>query len=322
MANPYHKENGEFTTAVKAGKTTALNTAALKSFDDFENEKKKQEAEETIVENVVPKNDPLYLFARKVNQDEIDLAAGGSIIPTEKVVYKIPEAPKTKRSASGTAIISTGSRHIRGAALKDIRENISNEIEEAKDGGYLPKHLKYKVYGGGIDVKINVKGASDEQIYENELDGKLSDRKTNQITILKYRLSVIADSHNSVGRGYDEKETFKSFNTIIEIDDKQLASLREAQTEQSKAKKANKAARSMPTIPIRKNVTAVQAMYVPPGSITTSGEKVLSVVRGARTPTGKVEVTLERRDGTRRRATWGSYTKIGIYQDLKRDDIV
>jgi hypothetical protein len=56
----------------------------------------------------------------------------------------------------------------------------------------------------------------------------------------------------------------------------------------------------------------VQAQYLKPGDVTLStGETVVRVFAGIRTPVGKVEVTLT--DGERiRRATWGAHTEISI----------
>lgn len=58
----------------------------------------------------------------------------------------------------------------------------------------------------------------------------------------------------------------------------------------------------------------VQARYLKDGDKVGSGETVVRVSAGARTPSGKVEVTLER-DGRRRTSTWGSYTEINVTRD-------
>lgn len=58
----------------------------------------------------------------------------------------------------------------------------------------------------------------------------------------------------------------------------------------------------------------VPARYMQPGDVVGSGETVVSVSAGVRTPRGKVEVVLER-DGnraTRRLAVWGSHTAINV----------
>jgi len=56
----------------------------------------------------------------------------------------------------------------------------------------------------------------------------------------------------------------------------------------------------------------VQARNLKPGDVTRgTGETVVRVSAGLRTPSGKVEVTLT--DGERiRTATWGKYTEISI----------
>lgn len=60
--------------------------------------------------------------------------------------------------------------------------------------------------------------------------------------------------------------------------------------------------------PIKHKVTA---RYLMAGDQLGTGETVLAVSRGARTPAGKVEVTLSKR-GARRCALWGASTTISI----------
>lgn len=55
-----------------------------------------------------------------------------------------------------------------------------------------------------------------------------------------------------------------------------------------------------------------QAQDLKKGDIITSGDEVVSVSAGAKTPSGKVEVTLKNKDGKTRTSTWGKTTKIGL----------
>jgi hypothetical protein len=55
----------------------------------------------------------------------------------------------------------------------------------------------------------------------------------------------------------------------------------------------------------------VQAQHLQPGDIVGSGEKVVRVSAGVRTPRGKVDVVLDSAD-FHRCAVWGRYTMIGI----------
>lgn len=58
----------------------------------------------------------------------------------------------------------------------------------------------------------------------------------------------------------------------------------------------------------------VQARNLQPGDVTGSGERVVKVETGVRTPKGKVEVFLRPRilaDGIRK-AIWGAYTEINV----------
>lgn len=57
----------------------------------------------------------------------------------------------------------------------------------------------------------------------------------------------------------------------------------------------------------------VPAKDLRPGDFcVASRQTVLGVAVGVRTPTGKVEVTLERENGTRRVAHWNRSTRIGV----------
>jgi hypothetical protein len=55
-----------------------------------------------------------------------------------------------------------------------------------------------------------------------------------------------------------------------------------------------------------------EAQYLKKGDIIGSGEEVVSVSAGAKTPSGKVEVTLKTKDGKTKTSTWGKTTKVGV----------
>jgi len=55
-----------------------------------------------------------------------------------------------------------------------------------------------------------------------------------------------------------------------------------------------------------------EAQHLKKGDIIGSGDEVVSVSAGARTPSGKVEVTLKTKDGKTKTSTWGKTTKIGV----------
>ena len=60
----------------------------------------------------------------------------------------------------------------------------------------------------------------------------------------------------------------------------------------------------------------VQARAMQRGDLIGSGETVVWVGAGARTPRGRVEVTLEQ-DGHRRTLIWGAYTMINVRREEK-----
>lgn len=59
------------------------------------------------------------------------------------------------------------------------------------------------------------------------------------------------------------------------------------------------------------NKLKISVRHLLAGDLLCTGETVAGVSRGARTPAGKVEVTLER-DGQRRAALWGASTTISV----------
>jgi hypothetical protein len=55
-----------------------------------------------------------------------------------------------------------------------------------------------------------------------------------------------------------------------------------------------------------------EAQYLKKGDIIGSGDEVVSVSAGAKTPSGKIEVTLKTKDGKTKTSTWGKTTKVGV----------
>ena len=55
-----------------------------------------------------------------------------------------------------------------------------------------------------------------------------------------------------------------------------------------------------------------EAQHLKKGDIIGSGDEVVSVLAGAKTPSGKVEVTLKTKDGKTKTSTWGKTTKVGV----------
>lgn len=55
-----------------------------------------------------------------------------------------------------------------------------------------------------------------------------------------------------------------------------------------------------------------EAQHLKKGDIIGSGDEVLSVSAGAKTPSGKVEVTLKTKAGKTKTSTWGKTTKVGV----------
>lgn len=85
------------------------------------------------------------------------------------------------------------------------------------------------------------------------------------------------------------------------------AFLAEFHRQQAEARAAREAKSSQPVyIP-----TKVSARHMQVGDVVGSGETVIGISAGVRTPRGKIEVTLEK-NGYRRLAVWGAYTLINV----------
>lgn len=59
----------------------------------------------------------------------------------------------------------------------------------------------------------------------------------------------------------------------------------------------------------------IQAQHLQPGDIVGSGEKIVHVSAGVRTPKGKVDVLLKNGEASRW-SQWGKYTMIGVEREL------
>jgi hypothetical protein len=56
----------------------------------------------------------------------------------------------------------------------------------------------------------------------------------------------------------------------------------------------------------------LQAQHLQPGMVIGSGETVIGTFITCRTPSGKVNVTLQNKAGKRRIVMWGKYTMIAV----------
>jgi len=63
---------------------------------------------------------------------------------------------------------------------------------------------------------------------------------------------------------------------------------------------------------IKEAMTTKEAQHLKKGDIITSGDEIVSVSAGAKTPAGKVEVTMKTKSGKTKMSIWGKSTKIGV----------
>jgi hypothetical protein len=85
--------------------------------------------------------------------------------------------------------------------------------------------------------------------------------------------------------------------------------------EENKTKKVKKLAetivKNLKESSYKTSPNSVEARSLKKGDILTSGDTVVSISSGAKTPSGKVEVTLEK-NGKTKTSVWGKYTKVGV----------
>ncbi len=216
--------------------------------------------------------------------------------------------------------------------LSEVREVIRQVIAEAKAEGGLPKsggklvHLKKEMEGlkkmkeslGQLQIAEGgeqqfVAEYAHMQKFVNELEkikaahAKLSEMLDGQITEVD-------------GKIKSETEKIKELMGLIEKapkapkekkDDKKAPAKKDDKKEEPKADDSKKKSKELDEASYKTSANSKEAQTLKKGDVITSGEEVVSVSAGAKTPSGKVEVTLSK-DGKTRTAVWGKTTKVGV----------
>ena len=94
---------------------------------------------------------------------------------------------------------------------------------------------------------------------------------------------------------------FNGYDDAVQIL-KNRGMIQEAKKEEVQVKEASYKASS----------NSKEAQHLKKGDIVGSGDEVVSVSAGAKTPAGKVEVTLKTKSGSTKTSTWGKTTKVGV----------
>jgi len=115
---------------------------------------------------------------------------------------------------------------------------------------------------------------------------------------------IIGDLHDDLAKSIEELEAKK-------------AELEEQMKGMEGVKESAPKKKSLEEASYKTFANSKEAQYLKKGDIITSGDEVISVSAGAKTPSGKVEVTLKTKDGKTKTSTWGKTTKVGVKKDIE-----
>jgi hypothetical protein len=139
----------------------------------------------------------------------------------------------------------------------------------------------------------------DNQI--NEVEGKV-----------KSETEKIKEMVGLIEKAPKEKKEKKEKKTAHEKGETKAEEKEEHEKEEPKKKSKDLEEASYKT-----SANSVEAQDLKKGDIITSGDEVVSVSAGAKTPSGKVEVTLKTKDGKTKTSVWGKTTKVGVKKDIE-----
>ena len=211
-----------------------------------------------------------------------------------------------------------------------IRQTIAEAIEEKKgkstaekSGGKLV-HLKKEMEGlkrmKESLGQLQISEGGDQQFVAEYAHMQKFVTEYNKIKEAHARLSEMLD--NQIGdvdnKIKTETEKIKELMGLIDKAKKpaaKKAAKKDDKKEEPKEEKPKaddkKKSKELDEASYKVSPNSKEAQNLKKGDIITSGEEVVSVSAGAKTPSGKVEVTLSK-DGKTRNALWGKSTKIGV----------
>jgi flagellar biosynthesis chaperone FliJ len=183
------------------------------------------------------------------------------------------------------------------AGLKKMKESLgSYTINEGGDGQFVAEYAHMQKFVNELE-KIKELHARLAEMLDNqisEVEGKVS----SETEKVKEMMGLIEKAKKPAAKKDDKKAAKK--------DDKK----EEPKEEKPKADDKKKS-KELDEASYKVSPNAISAQNLKKGDIITSGEEVVSVSAGAKTPSGKVEVTLTK-DGKTRTAVWGKSTKVGV----------
>lgn len=136
-----------------------------------------------------------YHVKEAERQNGIDNEAGGSIASKDDFVYDVPSYV---RSGDKLWPETTGSKYDATLNTRAIATKLSADLKEAQRGGYLPRHLKFKVSpdSSSRNIRVTIIGASQAQIYDEVENNNGYSVPTSQADELQIRVGNLTDAYN------------------------------------------------------------------------------------------------------------------------------
>jgi hypothetical protein len=276
---------------------------AAKHYLDFET---KEPAIDSMIDTV---EDEGTLFESIVNE-----SVGSDLIDDYKMYGKPLQHSKTTTNRRGETVVhaydSKFNKHEivfdkNGKELsREIIESYESEIKEGKSTENLKDLFEINVW------KI-----------QRVIDGfKITSAKRipSLPPDIKSKVKPVVNGWMSDFNGYDGAKLFKIPNTskkYLTVGEKTSGGIKEywfeVDSNFQEPGLAETIIKKLKESSYKTSPNSVEARSLKKGDILTSGDKVVSVSSGAKTPSGKVEVTLEK-NGKTKTSIWGKYTKVGV----------
>ena len=199
--------------------------------------------------------------------------------------YQVPAPKPQAQSQPGLEGVDYGSIEIDGVDSNDYPDFVDAYVAyaEFEDGTPLSEEELYQLtdelYQSG-----ELADRAAESLYEGKEGEEESGKKSeeyfrNEDDFVVFPLDVSKTQYVKGGRWQEKKKPVNKVN-------------------EAKSYKVSK--------------NSKEAQHLKKGDIIGSGDEVVSVSAGAKTPSGKVEVTLKTKDGKTKTSTWGKTTKVGV----------
>ncbi len=194
----------------------------------------------------------------------------GPLIPEGKHSYEVPTFVR-EENADNYYPATTGSKFTGYRPATEIAKDVRNDLKEAQAKGYLPKHLKFSVTvdKGSLtsSIKVDIQGASDEQIYSAEKNDWGHAKFSDEAKELQNRVEGIAKAYNQ-SRTNSQVDYFQeTYYSRVTLEDEHSAKYRAKEDSEAKAKretikKVNNLKSSFKSVPVKQWLTSANVIEV------------------------------------------------------------